>query len=122
VEFPLATTSVAGQKLPAAGGGYFRQFPYVLTRRAFREHDSAGIPGVFYIHPWEIDTEQPRIKASFTSTVRHYRNIAKTLPRLERLLSEFRFTSVARQLTGEGQWARSTSPNATVPPLAVAGG
>lgn len=126
MEFPLATTTVCGQKVPAAGGGYFRQFPYAITKRAFREHDAAGIPGVFYIHPWEVDEEQPRISAPFLTTVRHYRNIPRCLPRLERLLSDFKFTSVAKRLAGDGKWfgaplpAPAASPSPS--PRAVARG
>lgn len=108
IEFPLTTTRMFGRVIPAAGGGYFRHFPYPLIRRAFREHSAAGIPGVFYIHPWEIDEEQPRIQAPFLTTVRHYRNIPKSLARLERLLSEFSFTSVARRLEGDGKWFGSS--------------
>ena len=98
IEFPLATVRVGNRRIPAAGGGYLRHFPYAVTRRAFREYDDAGIPGVFYIHPWEIDTEQPRLTVPWLTGVRHYRNIPRTLGRMERLLHEFRFTSVARRL------------------------
>lgn len=100
MEFPLTTTRFGRMQVPAAGGGYFRHFPYSITRRAFREHSKAGIPGMFYIHPWEIDEEQPRITSPFLTRVRHYRNIDKTVGRLEQLLAEFRFTSVARRLSG----------------------
>jgi polysaccharide deacetylase family protein (PEP-CTERM system associated) len=96
LELPLATTVIAGVRLPAAGGGYLRQLPYGLVRRAFREHTARGAPAMFYIHPWEIDPEQPRLPASLLSRVRHYTGLERTLPRLKRLLAEFRFTSVAR--------------------------
>lgn len=98
LEFPLATTTIAGARLPAAGGGYLRHFPFALVRRAFREHDARGVPGMFYVHPWEVDPDQPRMPAPWLTRVRHYRGLGLTLPRLERLLSEFRFTSVARHL------------------------
>lgn len=122
MEFPLATTRLGTRKIPAAGGGYFRHFPYAIIRRAFREHDAAGIPGVFYIHPWEVDPDQPRIDAPLLTRVRHYRNIPKCLPRLERLLSEFAFTSVAGRLTGDGKWFRSPAPSPGKPPRVVARG
>jgi polysaccharide deacetylase family protein (PEP-CTERM system associated) len=96
LEIPLATTTVAGIRLPAAGGGYLRQLPLGLIRRAFQEHTDRGAPATFYIHPWEIDPDQPRVAAPFVTRVRHYRGLARTLPRLERLLGEFRFTSVMR--------------------------
>ena len=98
IELPLATTTWMGLRVPAAGGGYFRHFPYALTRRAFSRCAAAGIPGVFYIHPWEIDPEQPRLDVPRLTRVRHYRGLGGTLARLDRLLGDFRFTSVARHL------------------------
>jgi polysaccharide deacetylase family protein (PEP-CTERM system associated) len=107
LEIPLATTTVAGLRLPAAGGGYLRHLPIGLIQRALREHGDRRAPAMFYIHPWEIDPEQPRLAVSLLTRVRHYRGLAKTLPRLERLLEEFRFTSVARHFgIPEGPAAR----------------
>src|ERR1051325_11449813 len=63
-EFPLATTTVLGCRVPAAGGGYLRQFPFSLIRRAFREATERGESATFYIHPWEIDPPQPRMPVS----------------------------------------------------------
>lgn len=97
-ELPLATTRIGGVRLPAAGGAYLRHLPYWITQRAFREYDASGIPGTFYIHPWELDPDQPRLSTSPSNRVRHYAGLKRTLPRVERLLSEFRFTSVIRHL------------------------
>lgn len=93
-EIPLTTTTVAGLRVPAAGGGYFRQLPYGLFRRAFSQRGLERRPGIFYIHPWEVDPDQPRLDVSWLSRRRHYTGLAKTLPRLERLFSEFRFDSI----------------------------
>lgn len=114
VQFPLATTKWGRLRLPAAGGGYFRQFPYALTRRAFREHGVNGVPGVFYIHPWEIDPDQPRMPVSMLTRIRHYRGLRYTLPKLHRLLSEFRFTSVRGVLNDAANW---TERGAFVPAI-----
>jgi polysaccharide deacetylase family protein (PEP-CTERM system associated) len=97
LEFPLATLEVAGVRLPAAGGGYLRQFPLGVIRRAFRQWESRGVPAMFYIHPWEYDVDQPRLPVGALTAFRHYRNLDRTWPRLERMLREFRFTSVAEQ-------------------------
>jgi polysaccharide deacetylase family protein (PEP-CTERM system associated) len=97
-EFPLMTTRFAGLRVPAAGGAYFRHFPYSLTSRALREHSCARQPGMFYIHPWELDVNQPRIRASTFTTVRHYGGLRKVAPRLERMLDEFDFCSVEERL------------------------
>jgi polysaccharide deacetylase family protein (PEP-CTERM system associated) len=97
MELPMATTTVLGVRLPAAGGGYLRHLPYRLIERAFDEHSARGESAMLYVHPWEIDPEQPRLAVSLLSRVRHYNGLKKTLPRLEQLLSRFRFTSVERR-------------------------
>lgn len=97
-EFPLATTSILAYPVPAAGGGYLRQFPYAVIRRAFREATERSQPATFYIHPWEIDPGQPRLPVSSLNRVRHYRGLEGTLGRIERLLAEFRFGSIAGHL------------------------
>jgi len=97
LEIPMATTVIAGVRVPAAGGGYFRQLPYGLAARALREHGALGLPAMFYIHPWEIDPDQPRFPVDPMTRMRHYGGLNRTMPRLERLLSQFRFTSVARR-------------------------
>lgn len=101
LEFPLATAVWKGLRVPAAGGGYFRQLPYALTRAAFRQHSHRGISGTFYIHSWEFDPDQPRVSVPWLTRLRHYRGLSRTLARLGQLLSEFRFTSVARRLSSE---------------------
>ncbi|HXV16022.1 MAG TPA: XrtA system polysaccharide deacetylase [Gemmatimonadaceae bacterium] len=97
-EFPLATTRLLGYPIPAAGGGYLRQFPFEVIRRAFREASRAGVPATFYIHPWEIDGEQPRLRVPPLTHIRHYRGLRTSLARIERLLSEFRFTTIESYL------------------------
>jgi polysaccharide deacetylase family protein (PEP-CTERM system associated) len=94
LEYPMTTLDVLGLRIPAAGGGYLRQFPFGVIRRAFRNRQQAGQEGMFYIHPWEVDPGQPRIDCGPLTRIRHYRGLNLTLPRLERLLSEFRFASV----------------------------
>lgn len=97
LELPMATTTIAGVRLPAAGGGYLRQLPYRLTERAFDEHAARNESGMFYIHPWEIDEAQPRLGVPLLTWFRHYNGLARTRPRLERLLARFRFTSAERR-------------------------
>jgi len=99
VEVPGSTARVASINLPVAGGGYFRLLPYGWTRWGIqrlnqREHR----PAVFYLHPWEVDPDQPRLQASALSRFRHYRNLGKTELRLRRLLSEFQFAPLRRVL------------------------
>jgi polysaccharide deacetylase family protein (PEP-CTERM system associated) len=96
LELPMATVSLAGLRLPAAGGAYLRLLPFNLIRRAFLEHGRDG-PGVFYLHPWELDPDQPRLSLSPLTRLRHYGGLAKTLSKVRRLLGEFSFTSIERR-------------------------
>ena len=91
VEFPLSTAQVLNYRLPVAGGGYFRLYPYTVTRAGLNQINRQGIPFIFYLHPWEIDPDQPRIAAGRLSRFRHYNNLGKCETRLRRLLEDFRF-------------------------------
>lgn len=99
-EFPLTTAKVLGQPIPAAGGGYFRQYPYWLSRWLFARASEQGRKSqIFYLHPWEIDPQQPRVpNASWFSNFRHYTNLHRCLPRLERLLNDFAFGTMSQAL------------------------
>lgn len=97
-EFPLATTSIFRYPVPAAGGGYLRQFPLAIIRRAFREASERCEPATFYIHPWEIDPGQPRLPVSALNRLRHYRGLASTLERIDLILEEFSFATITSYL------------------------
>lgn len=95
VEWPLATAQVLGCRLPVAGGGYFRLLPYWLTRWGLASINRVeSQPFIFYLHPWEIDPQQPRVAAGLLSRLRHYTNLDKCEARLRRLLGDFRFGTV----------------------------
>jgi hypothetical protein len=103
IEFPLSTLRLAGVNIPIAGGGYFRLFPYTLTRWAIKHINvQERQPVVMYLHPWEIDTQQPRIPARTLSRFRQYVNLEKTEERLARLLKAFNFGTVSAVLTDRG--------------------
>ncbi|MBL8253488.1 MAG: DUF3473 domain-containing protein [Candidatus Competibacter sp.] len=92
IEFPPSTLAVGGHRLPVAGGGYFRIYPYQLTRFSLsRINRIEGQPFIFYLHPWEVDPEQPRIRAGWLSTFRHYTNLSRCESRLRCLLQDFSF-------------------------------
>ena len=93
-ELPLSTVEIGSRRLPISGGGYFRIFPYAVTRMGIRRLNKEGLPVVFYLHPWEIDPAQPRVRLPWLKKFRHYCNLDKTISRLERLLSEFQFTTL----------------------------
>ncbi|MFT3929923.1 MAG: DUF3473 domain-containing protein [Spongiibacteraceae bacterium] len=100
LEFPLTTARIGNYRAPAAGGGYFRLYPYALSRQLFKIATAANTtPAIFYLHPWEIDPDQPRVPgASLLSRFRHYNNLARCLPRLRAMLSEFPFGTVSESL------------------------
>jgi polysaccharide deacetylase family protein (PEP-CTERM system associated) len=97
LELPPATTTFGGVRLPAAGGAYLRLLPLRMIQRAFREYTRDGECAVFYMHPWELDPEQPRLRVSLQARLRHYTGLERTLPRLRRMLAEFRFTSIEQR-------------------------
>jgi polysaccharide deacetylase family protein (PEP-CTERM system associated) len=100
LEFPLTTAKLFGYSMPAAGGGYFRLYPYALSRWLFKKAtDDNRTPAIFYLHPWEIDAEQPRVpNAGLLSNFRHYNNLERCLPRLQELIAEFPFGTVSDSL------------------------
>jgi polysaccharide deacetylase family protein (PEP-CTERM system associated) len=115
VEVPGSTVRVGSMNLPVAGGGYFRLLPYAWTRWGIaRLNRTEGRPAIFYMHPWEIDPDQPRLRTSRLGRFRHYRNLDKTEDRLRALLSDFRFSTVTRVLAVERE---ASVPNALVAAL-----
>jgi polysaccharide deacetylase family protein (PEP-CTERM system associated) len=98
IEVPVTTLRVAAQNFPSSGGGYFRLFPYALSRwliGAVNRRD--GQAAVFYFHPWEIDPQQPRVPGIDARTrFRHYLNLGRMERRLQRLLTDFRWDRMDR--------------------------
>ena len=98
-EFPISTIRLAGINLPFVGGGYLRHFPWWYVRWGMRRvHERERQPTMVYIHPWEIDPEQPVQPVGTISRIRHYRNLEDTEQRLSQLFREFRFTAVKQVL------------------------
>jgi polysaccharide deacetylase family protein (PEP-CTERM system associated) len=109
-EVPPSTCKWAGLTIPVAGGGYFRLFPYWLFKRLLRRVESQGRPLVMYLHPWELDPYQPRMRGSTLSKFRHYLNLHKVPSRLQQLLKDFAFGPIYHLLP-------LRSPNANETPL-----
>jgi polysaccharide deacetylase family protein (PEP-CTERM system associated) len=102
-EFPISVLRWHGLSIPVAGGGYFRLFPYAVTRWALRRINERREPFVFYLHPWEIDAGQPRVVgAGLRSRFRHYQNLTRCQTRLERLLHDFAFVTAEDVLRQRG--------------------
>ncbi len=107
LEFPPTTYEVSlfGRKvnLPVAGGGYLRLFPVALIKGALKSLNRAGEPVMVYFHPWEIDPDQPRIKAGLKSRFRHYVNLNKTVGKVRVLLENLDFAPMADVLAIGGE-------------------
>jgi polysaccharide deacetylase family protein (PEP-CTERM system associated) len=103
IEFPPSTVRlpVLRCNLPAAGGGYFRIYPYRVFRAAVQHINRAeGEPAMFVVHPWEVDPGQPTVASGWLNHWRHHVNLSHTLPRLRQLLSEFNFAPARDVLAG----------------------
>jgi polysaccharide deacetylase family protein (PEP-CTERM system associated) len=99
LECPVTTLEIAGARVPCGGGGYFRLLPYPVFRWALRQVNASGHSCYFYLHPWEVDPDQPRVDGvSWKSRFRHYNNLHRTEQRLARLLQDFRWTRFDRLL------------------------
>lgn len=102
VEFPVSTYPAFGRNLPVGGGGYFRLLPGAVHRLALARLERMGRPTALYLHPWEFDPAQPRYPAPFLKRLRHYLNLDRSLPRLERLVRRFSFGTMREVLEGQG--------------------
>lgn len=98
VEIPTTTFRTLGRLLPAGGGAYFRLLPLGLVRGGLRQAADAGWPGMFYIHPWELDAWAPEVDAPLLQRVRTFAGRTRSWARLERLFDEFAFGPVADTL------------------------
>jgi polysaccharide deacetylase family protein (PEP-CTERM system associated) len=95
IEFPMTARSVCGVAIPVSGGGYFRLYPYRLSALLLERVNRDGEPFVFYLHPWEVDPDQPRIRGPLKSRLRHYTNLHSCAAKLRTLLQDFRFAPMA---------------------------
>ncbi|WP_334057038.1 XrtA system polysaccharide deacetylase [Alteromonas sp. S005] len=96
IEIPIPTIRKKGVNVGIGGGGYFRLYPYWLSKRRITEFMKAeNAPYSFYFHPWEIDAQQPRFEnAPWKSKARHYINLSKMEGKVEKLLSDFNWISM----------------------------
>jgi polysaccharide deacetylase family protein (PEP-CTERM system associated) len=93
-EIPPSTVGLGPTRVPVGGGGYLRLYPFPLFRWLLDRASRAGVPLVLYVHPWELDPDQPRLPASLVSRFRQYRNLHCTKERLGHLLSNRRFAPI----------------------------
>jgi polysaccharide deacetylase family protein (PEP-CTERM system associated) len=99
IEIPASTVRFCGRNFPLGGGGYFRLYPYWLTRKGIESINRRRHPVVVYLHPWELDPHCPKIRqADWRTRVRQYLNLSKTKKRLEVLLTDFSFMPIEQYL------------------------
>lgn len=99
IEFPPSTMQVGmgpfKATVPVGGGGYLRLYPFTLTKWGLdRINNAEGQSFSVYVHPWELDPDQPRVSATAKSRFRHYTNLHQTADRLITLSKLFRFTTM----------------------------
>ena len=95
-EIPISTIRFGNKNLPCGGGGFFRLYPYVVSKWAFnRVNRKEKQPGIFYFHPWEIDPDQPRQSGlNWKTQIRHYLNLQRMENRLDQLLKDFNWDTM----------------------------
>jgi len=116
IEVPGSTVACGPVNLPVAGGGYFRILPYTWTKWGISHVNlHEGMPAVFYVHPWEIDPQQPRFRPGWLGRFRHYRNLEATETRLRRLMQDFAFDTIQTMLANLPEADALTSVALSVP-------
>ncbi len=101
-EFPMAVWRKFGYPLPVGGGGYLRLYPYWLTRLGLRSLNARGVPFAAYVHPWEVDVDQPRLSPGRLRAFRHYVGLRRTENKLTRLLTDFRLATLSEAFAALG--------------------
>lgn len=123
LEIPVTTLEWAGRRFPCGGGGFFRLYPYALSRWAIRRVNRRDAqPAHFYFHPWEIDPEQPRVpQVDARTRLRHYLNLKHMEPRVRRLLVDFRWDRMDRVFPGAAvePVSHAVAPASDISPASV---
>ena len=99
IEFPIMVSKILGKTIPVGGGFYLRTLPFKLIKNSFKQYEKNGIPGVFYIHSWELTPKyMPKIKLSTKDSFITYHNIDSAYEKMNKLLSLYEFTSFKNYL------------------------
>jgi len=98
IEFPPSTYRILNYNLPVGGGAYLRIFPYWVIKTALKSLNKENKPANIYVHPWEVDPEQPRIKMPISRHFVHYANLDKAEKKIRTLVRDFQFSTVREVL------------------------
>lgn len=95
-EIPITTIRFGDKNFPCGGGGFFRFYPYALSKWAFKRiNNQENESAIFYFHPWEIDPEQPRQQGlNLKTRTRHYLNLKRMENRIKQLLTDFKWDTM----------------------------
>ena len=113
---PVSVMCVAGRTVPFSGGGYLRLFPMPLIHAGFRQNHRAGRPGMAYIHPREINVNQPRLELPFKKRFKYYVGIGSAQRKLRALLNRYRFTTISEVVASIGSFPTSELVNGDIRP------
>ncbi|WP_240644582.1 polysaccharide deacetylase family protein [Paenibacillus paeoniae] len=95
IEYPLPAHRIGSFHIPWAGGGYYRLYPYEMFRYGAKSWMKHHRYFLFYIHPYDLDKEQPRIfQSTWTSSIRRYYGLGGTHRKIERMLTDYDCTSI----------------------------
>ena len=106
----MSVAAIGGRTLPIAGGGYLRLYPLAMTEGFIRHRNRRGEPAMVYLHPWEIDMQQPRVAAGALESFQHYVGLKGAAGKLNRLLDAHPFGSVKEILESPAMAARLSQP------------
>jgi len=121
VEFPMPTLQLGASRAPIAGGAYFRLLPYWYTSWGIKYLNAAeSSPACIYLHPWELDSEQPRMNGSLTARMRHYFGLRATEGKFRRLLHDFEFQPMS-SFVGDIRDSMKDSQSKAIPEVSLAG-
>ena len=105
IEFPLTVFDFCKRKFPAAGGGFFRLYPYCLTAKIIQAVNRSGRPAVIYLHPWEFDSDQPKLKSRLSRNgFNHYIGLKTTIKKFRKLIRDFSLISMEDYINANNCW------------------
>jgi hypothetical protein len=99
--FPVSVMQIAGRTMPFSGGGYLRLFPMRLVHAGFRQNHRAGRPGMAYIHPREINVNQPRLKLPLGKYFKYYVGLRSCERKLRDILHAYRFSTISAVMANQ---------------------
>ncbi|MCH2211622.1 MAG: polysaccharide deacetylase family protein [Fuerstiella sp.] len=112
--FPVSVMTLLGRAIPFSGGGYLRLLPQSVINAGFRQNHRQKRVGMCYIHPREIDPDQPRLPLPRIKSFKYYVNLRTTQRKLRHLLQRFRFSTVADVVATVEQWPEYTLSSAKI--------